>query len=190
MKKTLLITLLLIPFLGISQTTKPIEGFLGIKFGSNKATVIAAIKERGGILNNDPSGSYLNFSDVSLGHRKSTQLQVKFFNDKLYFGGFVFQPENDPQTFVYYNNLVNDITELYGKGSAVRNFKSPYKDGDGDEIMAVRSGYGNIYNFWSVDKKRIDLSINTKLKVILIYMDDVLDAEANAAAKAKEKSDF
>lgn len=192
MKKTLLIALLLIPFLGISQTTKPIEGFLGIKFGSSKADVITAIEAKGGKLKhyaNTPENT-VYFSDVNLGSRATIVFFVLFVNDKAYESIFGFQPEKGPQAIEYYNSLVKDISEIYGKGKSNRLFKSPYKEGDGDEISAIEGGYANYFTNWKDDKKVIQASINDKLNIQLTYEDESLAAEAQAKQKAKEKSDY
>jgi len=79
MKKILLIALLLTPLLGFSQTTKPIDGFLGIKFGSSKAVVLAAVRAKGGKYVKEYSNSQkLAFSNVNLGTRESTAFLVFF----------------------------------------------------------------------------------------------------------------
>jgi hypothetical protein len=78
MKKTLLIALLLIPFFGFSQTqtTKPIDGFLGIKFGSSKAVVLAAMKAKGAVLDkSDADPTVLTFHNV-IRHVKQSMISL------------------------------------------------------------------------------------------------------------------
>ena len=190
MKKTLLIALLLVPFWGITQTTKPIDGFFGIKFGSSKAEVIAAVKAKGGTLNAGATDDLLFFSNVSLGHRPAEYLEVKLFNDKAYFAAFIFQPENEASTLGYYDGLVSDISGAYGKGKPVVEFKDPYKFGDGNETQALSLSEGSMFTDWHSGKNSIQININTKLMVVLMYIDDTMNAQAKAAQKAKEKSDF
>lgn len=192
MKKTLLIALLLIPFLGISQTTKPIDGFLGIKFGTGKADVIAAIKAKGGELTRQDDQE-LVFTNVSLGHRQAVQLSVHFVDGKAYKGFLIFKADEQPQSLDYYNELVKDITGVYGPGKRGDNLKSPYKYGDGNEVTAISMGYGVIFDDWK-DGKRI---LQSKLYGFkedaysaLLYLDEDLNAQAEAKQKAKEKSDF
>ncbi len=190
MKKTLLIALLLVPFIGISQTTKPIEGFLGIKFGSSKADVMAAMQAKGGALMKGSTDDNLFFTNISLGHRATQAFEVKLFNDKAYFGGFIFQPENEASTLGFYNSLVSDISDVYGKGNATISFKDPYKFGDGNETQAISLSEGHMFTDWHSEKKSIQINVTTKLKVVLLYIDDTMDEQAKAAQKAKEKSDF
>jgi hypothetical protein len=190
MKKLLTIALFIIPFLGFSQTTKPIEGFLGIKFGSSKADVIAAVTAKGGTLDSSSDNEKLFFDNIKLGQRLSSTFQVQLIDNKAYFGGYIFHAENDPQTEDYYKSLVKDMSEIYGPGNSQRIFKAPYKDGGDDEIAAIEGGYASIYTNWVNDNKRITIYINSKLQIILIYQDDVLMREADARAKAKAKGDF
>jgi hypothetical protein len=191
MKKTLLITLLLIPFLGISQTLKPIEGFLGIKFGSTKAVVIAAMKAKGAMLNKDNSGvDHLDFDNVKLGHRLAVDFVVKFIKDKAYSAVFAFKAEEDPKTIEYYDGLVSDINGIYGSGTPTSEFKSPFKNGDGHETLAIEQGYADLFTDWQSGTNSIQASITSKLDIIVLYQNDTLYAEAQAAEKAKEKSDF
>jgi hypothetical protein len=191
MKKILFIALLLIPFLGFSQTTKPIDGFLGIKFGSSKLAVIAAIKAKGGIIDKAASaGDRVAFTNVKLGHRSSVGFAVRFFNNKAFFAVFLFQADVEPKTVAYYDNLVSDITDIYGAGAATREFRSGFVDGDGNESTAIENGYADLYTVWNANNNSMRASISNKLLILLTYQDDALRAEADAAQKAKEKGDF
>ncbi|MGZ3752282.1 MAG: hypothetical protein ACXVAU_13460, partial [Mucilaginibacter sp.] len=128
MKKNLFVALLfLIPFCGFSQTTKPISGFLGVKFGSSKETVIAALKAKGAIL--DKANSHkdnLAFSNAKLGTRKATGLLVKFVNNKAFEADYFFDPEVEAHIINEYNELVADITRVYGEGNVTKKYMSPY----------------------------------------------------------------
>jgi len=191
MKKSLLIALLLIPFLGFSQTTKPIDGFLGIKFGTSRADVIIAIKAKGGVLLDQSTQDRLIFTGISLGSRSTYYFEADMVNDKAYQGTFVFKPENDPAALTDFSSLSADISEIYGKGKAYRIFKSPYKDGDDDEISAIRGGYATINTSWGKDKDNsISLYITNKLTIMLSYQDAALSAEATAKQKTNAKSDL
>ena len=191
MKKTLLIALFLIPFLGLAQTPKLIDGFLGIKFGSTRAAAIVAMKAKGAILDKQNSTTEeLEYNHVKLGHRESVDFGIFFLNDKAYKAVFVFKIEEEPKTIEYYYSLVNDINEVYGIGTPTKIFRSPYKDGDGDEILAIEGGYADLYTDWNSGGGSIQASIDNKLNIILIYQDDALAKAAASKQKTKEKSDF
>lgn len=193
MKKLLLITFLLIPFFGFSQTTKPIEGFLGIKFGSSKAEVTAAMKAKGAVLasSNDESGNLLVFDKVSLGHRETNLFGVRFIDDKAYQAVFMFKAEENPKTIEYYNALISDLNEIYGAGKSTRKYRGTYQDGDGYELTAIETGNADYYTTWVSDNKNlIELNIDSKLNVTLFYEDGPLLDLARERAKAKEKGDF
>lgn len=193
MKKTLLITLLLIPFLGMSQTTKPIEGFLGIKFGTGMAAVNAAVIAKGGVIDKAKSTKEsVIFRNVKLGHREAASFIVKFVNDKAYEADFIFLPGQDARTIEYYNDLVNDINEIYGKGDLQVTFKSPYSDKDSEtnKIVAIRNAMAEYKTYWESNDNSILAEITDDLTVDLIYQNDKLFSEAEAKQKAKEKSDY
>jgi hypothetical protein len=206
MKKILFIAVLfLIPFCGISQTSqtsdspgvtaKPIDGFLGIKFGSSKAAVTAAIKARGGQLDKLTGNDILAFDDVKFGHRQVRLLIVRFVDDKAYEAAFSFVPSDDNHAIDYYESLVSDLSEVYGKGLDVKKFTSPYEQGDGHETTALLIGAADYKTLWeaSANKNLIQATINkisSDLWIHLYYWDDKLSDEATAKQKAKDKSDY
>jgi hypothetical protein len=193
MKKTLLITLSLIPFLGISQTTKPIEGFLGIKFGSSAVAVETAVAAKGGVLDRPGSTKDVKvFRRTKLGHRDAVSFIVKFVNDKAYEADFIFKPGLEAKTVDYYNELVNDMNENYGKGDSKIDFKSPYSEKDDEltKIVAIKTAMAEYKTFWESADNAIVVQVTEALTVDLIYQDGKLADQAVAKQKAKEKSDF
>jgi hypothetical protein len=195
MKKTLLITLLLVPFLGISQTIKPIDGFLGIKFGSSRMAVISALNAKGGILDKSQSTPILlAYKNIKLGHRTAGAFVVKFIDNKAFEADFIFDPGLDAKTLEYYKQLVNDINENYGTGLERKKFQEPYNDEDDDglKIDAIKDGKAEFETYWRSlpTKNTIMASIDVALTVILTYQDAELIGQAISRQKAKEKSDF
>jgi hypothetical protein len=195
MKKTLLFALLLFPFLGISQTTKPIEGFLGIKFGTSRALVMQALSAKGGVLDKKESDATLvTYKNIKLGHRSAAEIIVKFVNDKAFEADFIFDPGLDSKTIEYFFELANDIDENYGKGYLKKTYQEPYndKDDDGIKIDALKDGKAVYKSYWESlpSKNTIVASISEELAVILTYQDGDLTHEAVNKQKAKEKSDY
>jgi len=197
MKKILLIALLLIPFIGFSQTTKPIDGFLGIKFGTPRAAVIAAIRAKGGKLSKESTADVLAFTDVRLGQRETDLFFVRLVNNKVYRAEFTFKPADDYHAIEYYNNLVTDLNGVYGKGESTKKFTSSFKDGDGHEVGALLIGAAEFYTVWesSTNKNLINASIDkdddgTSLVVTLMYEDSALAELESSQEKKQDKSDF
>jgi hypothetical protein len=196
MKKTLLIILLLIPFFGFSQTTtKPIDGFLGIKFGSTKIAVMAAMKARGAKLDPNSDATNLAFTNISMAHRSTEVVIIRFVNGKAYEGDIFFTPADNDHAIAYYNDLVSDLNDSYGKGQDSKKFTSPYADGDGHEVTALLIGAADYNTYWqAANSNTINASINkesdTSLSVELTYQDDVLTQQAIDKQKAKDKGDL
>jgi hypothetical protein len=191
MKKLTLITLLLIPFLAVSQTTKPIDGFLGIKFGSDAATVKAAMKAKGGVfLASKSTTEILQFTNVKLGHRASSLFAVKLIDNKAYEADFFFDPELEAKIIDEYDALASDLNDVYGKGTASKKFKSPYTDGDGFEITAIKSGNAEYQTIWESGENTLSAEIDSDMSIELTYQNGPLIDKAVAKEKAKEKSDY
>jgi hypothetical protein len=196
MKNLLFIaTLFLMPFCGFSQTTKPIDGFLGVKFGSTKAAVTAAMKARGAKLNTENSDvDDLMFENVSLGHRPIEFINVRFVDDKVFDADLYFKPDDNNHALEYYNSLVDDINDIYGKGAPTRTYTAPYKDGDGYEKDALAIGAAEYFTFWKAANENNMMAkikkMDSDLMVVLIYQDDQLTKKAIAKQKAQDKSDF
>ena len=194
MKKLLAIALLLIPFFGLSQTTKPIDGALGLKFGSNKATVIATLKARGGKLVQNEADA-LAFGNLSLGHRKADIFIVRFSGDKLLEIDFTFKPQDDNHVIEYYNNLVADINDAYGKGKSTKKYAPTYSESDENQINDLMVGAAEYTTVWestnsNVIQAAIEKDNNSDLNVTLTYQDDALVSKAIEQQKKKDKSDY
>jgi hypothetical protein len=192
MKKTLFITLLLIPFLGYSQTTKPITGFLGIKFGSSKAIVLAAISAKGGVYVKQYSNTQkLAFSNVKLGHRESIAFMVFFVNDKACEANYIFNADVEAQVPTFYQKLVDDLNGIYGNGQATTDYTSPYEVGDGNELLGLSAGKIDYHTSWTDDQNNsIKAFITTDMQIELSYQDDILFAQYLTQQKTKEKGDY
>ena len=191
MKKLLLFVFSFIVVTASAQTLKPIDSFLGIKFGSSYATVSSAIKAKGGIIDAPSSTpTFLVFNNVSLGGRKSEYFYVSLIDDKAYAACFVFKPELEPQLLDYYNSLIKNVSEFYGKSVPVRNFKQPYQEGDGYEVQAIKTGNAEYVNFWTYEKNRIYSATKNNGTVILMYTEGNLSEVAENRKKEKEKAEF
>jgi hypothetical protein len=194
MKNLILITLLFVVFRGEAQTTKPIDGFLGIKFGSSAAQVTEALKAKGAGLFPGPTAESIAFGNISLANRKIATLFVHFVKDQAYEAVFVFKPDQEAKTIEYYNALVKDISDVYGLGKVSKKFKQPYSDGDGYEITAIKTGNADYLTNWEDGANymtvKIEPNATGELRVRLYYNDGKLVKIYNEQQKAKNKSEF
>ncbi len=173
MKKSLLLAILfLIPFFGISQTSKSIDSFIGIKFGSNEETVKAAILAKGGKLSAEYSNSnLLEFITVSDGKRNNIGLSVKFYNDMAYEATLIYEVEGSEKIIPYYIRIVNDFNKIYGKGQSSKQFTPPYHDGDGNELKAIETSNAVYHTLWttSFDRSKIEAFILSKRNIVVKF---------------------
>ncbi|MES2275483.1 MAG: hypothetical protein V4592_05645 [Bacteroidota bacterium] len=193
MKNLILITLLFVAFQGQAQSNKPIDGFLGIKFGSSAAQVTEALKAKSAVVNTGQTAESIGFSNVTLGGRKVSTLFVHFINDKAYEALFMFRPELETQSIEYYNSLVKDIDGVYGAGKPYKDFKKPYADGDGYEITAIKTGNANYETSWENGDNLAWVAIlprDERIVLRLTYRDGKLFQLYTDAKKQKNKSEF
>jgi hypothetical protein len=194
MKKILLIALLLtVPFIGFSQTTtKPITGFLGIKFGSSKLAVIAAMKAKGAVLDKKhTSADGLAFNNVKLGLRTADAFLVRFVNNKAFEADYIFHPELEAKVIPEYDDLVADIVKVYGDGQVTKDYTSPYAEGDGNTLLGLSAGKIDFHTVWfDASENEVSVTITTDMSVQLQYQSDALTKEAVAHQDAKQKGDF
>lgn len=194
MKKILLITLLLIPFIGLSQTTKPIDGFLGIKFGSGKLAVITAMKARGSNLVANKKNELI-FNNVKLGKDRAKVLFVRFVNNKAYDADFYFVPDVSGHALSMYNGFVNDFTGVYGAGQAIKNYTSPYNADDTSTLelglLVGKVDYHTDFTDSNTNYIEIGLTpINSQLEIEISYLDNTLADQADKAYDQQNKSDL
>lgn len=193
MKKILLITLLLIPVLGFSQTDKPIDGFSGIKFGSTKQAVIAAMKAKGATLVENDKDE-LVFKDVKLGKRDFDAALIDFVNNKVYQADFFVKPDVDGHTLEMYDDLVSAISGVYGTGNVTKDYTDPYKEGDGNTLLGMSAGKVDYHTSWNAtNKNSVIVSIvsqDTELNISLTYIDQDLKILADKAEALQNKSDL
>ena len=165
---------------------------LGIKFGSSKATVMAAVKAKGGVYDkNNTTEEYLAFDNVKLGHRTAPAFLVKFVNNKAYMAVYVFSPDVEAKVIADYRDLVNDITGYYGIGAETKNYTYPYAPNDDNTLLGLSAGKIDFHTIWyDNNKNSIKVNITTDMVVHLTYQSDKLMNEFIDRQKAKEKGDF
>lgn len=194
MKKILLITLLSIPFISFSQTTKPIEGFLGIKFGSSKLTVINAMKAKGSKIAATEKND-IAFSNVRLGKNETEGAKISFVANKAYEADFSIEPDVEGHTIDLYNGIVADFTSVYGPGKTKKEYTSPYKEGDGNTYLGLSVGKINFETDWlDANKNLITISIipqnDGKLTIGVSYLNNALSDENDKIEANQNKSDL
>jgi hypothetical protein len=190
MKKTLLIGLLLTLYLRSAAQTKQIDGFLGIKFGSGKDQVLAAMKLRGSILDiKESSNNIQQYKNVKLATRQVDLFYVRFVDNKAFEADLLFLAPLEAQTIEFYDKIVEDISNVYGTGQAFKTFKYPYTEGDGYELTAIKTGNADFHTYWQLNNI-ISASITPPLGIKLLYQDVKLVEIAVEKQKQEQKADF
>lgn len=195
MKRILLSLIIAIPLYCYSQ--KPIEGFMGVKFGTSKQDLMAAIKARGGVLDvKTSSPNSLIYDNLYLAKRLARFTIFAIFDNKFYGSMCYFKSETESKTVDLFKNIMNDLNEIYGEGDFEKTFKPPFHDGDekyGD--MLIKSGdvvYKCLWRYKKPDGQTnmIQLEIDEKMNVELSYHDLGIAAGAIKERTSENTKDY
>ena len=186
MKTVLFLILFLLPCLVFAQK-KSIDGFMDIPFGSDSATVKAAVFAKGGVrIDTLCKKDELSFSNFSMSGRPVYSLNVFFVNNKAYDAFFHFADTGD-NILSYYDDMVADVKAIYGKPAETDNAPGLSNT---VKIRKLQSGNIAVKTIWiSKNKNGIVVQIvplDQYLMLELSYQDsDLWDLKA-----AKRRSDL
>lgn len=155
---------------------------MGIKFGSSIDTVITVVKSKGGTLDISKPNQ-LNASGVKFAGRPTKNISFQFFDNKLYQIFITFNAERPPLTMDLYNNILTDLTSVYGKSVGIRKFNYPFQDDEKRVELALRGGYATISNAWLIRDNTINLNVDSSLTIGILYIDGKLSDLVNKGKK-------
>jgi len=179
MKKVFAVCLCLIPLLAISQNFKPLKSLALIKFGTGKKTVVATIKAIHGVWNVQYSRpQYYVFSNIAFDKNAKSLFIVKFTNDKAYEADYIIDVPPHTNVLNYYCGTIQKINAVYGRPKSSKQFQPPCKDGDVNDINAIKAGFAYYSAYWPAGEDSIIISIDARLHIILSVQDNKLTDEA------------
>ncbi len=192
MTKIIITFLVILPALAWSQT-KVVTGVMGLKFGSTPLQLSALAKSKGWVFDvNSSSVKTKVYNTVQVAERNTILATFDFINGKLYQASFYFS-ETETKTIGLYDQISTELNDVYGEPDCYKLFKSPFKEGDGDEIKAIKGGYAEYECYWGMTKSNpngVNLKINSSLLIELKYQDAKLIKEALESQRQKKKSDY
>jgi hypothetical protein len=162
-KKALTIIFFLLPLFTFAQSKKSIDGFLDIPFGSDSATVKAAIIANGGVRIDSLSNKKdMAFAGLTVSNRKVNICIVSFVNNKAFEADFYFTDFKDSQSLDYYDGFSADISAVYGKGKMTSDFGNL---SNSQRIRRIRLGNASCSTLWkSKNKNTILLALAPMLQ--------------------------
>jgi hypothetical protein len=158
-----------------------LTGAMGLTFGMNKNAVKSNILKRSGTFETTKGGT-LMITNITMDSKNPVMVMCKFVNLKLFEISVYFIPSLEVKTQELFDEISGIVESKYGKGQSLRTFKGIYKDGDGFEMQAVKTGNGSIATSWSGFNNNNIIyleiySLNDNLYVRLIYRDGKLAAK-------------
>ena len=197
MKRLFTLLILLSPVMLVAQDSpKRIEGFYGIKFGSTKAQSMETMKAKGAVQDVPlTTENRVVYKSLTFAGRKSNLAAIYFVDDKLYQGTVFFIANNDNEALKLFDEVVNEIGELYPSQDVFKSFKSPYEEGDGHEVTAIKLGYATYTAFWNTpgsgeSENFVSLEVTTEMNLKLTYQDGNLIKIVGERSKAKKAKDY
>lgn len=189
MNKLLLTLLLLFPISVLSQDIH-IAGMLGLNFGLSKEDVIIKMKSKGYSLKPEKK-DYLSFNNVKFGAFENCIVAFYFINNKFYQGLVLVAPSLEAKVLDLYKDINNELSKKYGKGEAINKFQEPYKEGDGQEVSAIKLDKATYYTFWTTDAiGTIRTTVSPALFVIITYQDKNLIEQVKSEQTKQPSNDY
>lgn len=169
-------------------TTKPIEAFWGIKFGSSPDEAKKLVISKGGKFEAPASKpDQLGFTGVVFTGRQTESLLLNFIDGKFYESSLKFPIADDAQVISLFNTIQKELDDVYGHSDINASYEYPYKEGDGETVQAIKFGHATIFAKWtSSNGNTIQLQINKDLSFNLFYT----DATLKKATVIKKSSDY
>ena len=179
------IVVLLVITAGFAFAQRP-ETFGGAVFNHPMSVTVDAL-ELEGIQVDVEAGGYLSY-EYKIGG-DTWAVYVQEIDDSVC---LVAASRDADRLYAEYKELRGVLIERYGRPSMnIANFKWPYKEGDGDEDMAIQAGYAGVLAEWSMDNWRIRMMASKTKEIVLFYISDVERVDAkDKAEKDAEKAQF
>lgn len=154
MKNLLIAAMLLITTSATSQ--KQCKGILGIPFGATLPQIESSIKERypeATVYRRTDDG--LVYRDIPFGGRKTTGVIFKISNTgQWHTAKVLIHPSTEIGVFQLYDDVVSDLTGVYGKAQrAIEDYKYPYDSDDKGKLTPLKGGYVTINTIWTFDEQ-------------------------------------
>ena len=157
----------------------------------NDATNV--MKQKGGIKDEKYSTeNHLVFNNVMVAGRESIFITLDFYKGQLFDINVFFMSILDPKTQELFDNIKGDIEGKYGKSQCIRTFRGIYKDGDGFEMQAIKTGNADVACFWMgfSGGNTILMTITPTLAIKLNYQNASMAEEQINETKTKNSSDL
>jgi hypothetical protein len=185
-------------FLVAQDSTRTMDGFLGVKFGASASSVKKNISARSEAKFDSKYSKQdvLIFDRVRIAGKETRFVKFEFFKDQLYGIVAYYKASLDARTIELYDEIKSDINSKYYYTDAdYKSFKYPYEAGDGHEITAITLGKASIVAKWTFaqsdgTENQIYLDIDDNLNIKLFYNCGRISAQASETQKSKESTDY
>ncbi len=175
--------------------------FWGIPFGTSKNKVKELMLSKKGtkeyLSGLDSNKNHLTFFNTPNFAGFNTSMVMCWFTNRDEFakGAISLKPSSEQEIFSLYSSLKDLLIRKYGKPTSDYSFfKSPYENGDGFEITAIKSNKCMYAAFWTInegdDAIEVSISILSSVEVAVMYNHKLLDKKMEDDNKNDAMSDI
>lgn len=192
MKKIILLIVLVAGFAIKGYAQEKPDGFWGIKFGSSVEEAKKIMSTKNNCKLSDSSEEELLYSGGSFSGLDIDWLYLQFIDGRFYNSIIRLKPSSESIVFLEYEDFKEKFNAKYFKTELHREaFDSPYYNGDGYELQAIRKKKAHFMSVWNFkEDSSITLVIGDDTLIYVLYTDTKLNAIAEARKKAVESNDL
>jgi len=175
------------------ESGSDIDGFWGMRFGSNQESVRKIMQSKAGYEIMYPAtADRIIYTGGSFGGRDVALLSLDFVDGLFYQALIVFQSDLESRVIPTYRKIKAELTEKYNTPKVdTERYSYPYEKGDGHTETAIRLGKATFGALWVFSSgNTIGLTIGSKMGIALTYFDGALNSIAEQRQKAKDMSDY
>ncbi|MEI6875007.1 MAG: hypothetical protein WCL50_07740 [Spirochaetota bacterium] len=166
-----------VSLVGLAQTRASLSGVLSLEWGSSRASAKQAFAAKGLYRLVSEDEVYAYFSGSFEG--RDANIALGFSRDKLF--GCTFSLRGQAATALndYKATVRNLAAEYGGPTEVVEIFQPPFRQGDGNEIAALKAGKATLQTIWRFgDDNGISVFIDrTNMGTIVLYENKALMAQ-------------
>lgn len=149
-------------------------GFWGIDFGAKKEDVIRIMSQKEGVeFAGDIDGSLI-YEGGKWAGKSISALYFEFYEGMMITATVILEPSSERYVLTLFDDIVAKLNQkYYATKKIIKEFKPPFKAGDGYETLAIESDKTLFYAIWEFNYSQIIVNVLKSMNVVVRYIDIV-----------------
>lgn len=157
----------------LAANSQQLIGCMGIEFGDSKQTVMTKMNSKSEFefYKASPDGSTLSYTGGKFAGRQCVGAIFRFYDDQAHTVTILIDPGQNIKVMEVYNEIVAELKNKYPvEPFQSHKYQSPYSEGDGYAISAIKLGYAEIATYFTFpDENAILVEIIQSLSIKVQY---------------------